>query len=256
MSTTLKRISYVEDEPDIRLIVEFALTQVGGFIVEICASGAEAIDRAPAFKPDLILLDVMMPGMDGLETLKRMQEIPELATTPIVFMTAKVMQHEVKRYLSLGAADVIAKPFDAMALPDQLRKIWEHVQQQEDAPTAQTELRALLQGLHSNLLNHIETLSRLLSESGVPGADKVVLISEALDLIHKIKGAGGSIGFPKVSSEAAALEIHLKSLGKPVTGMTSGQLEASLNLFSNLQRVVKQTTPESSTLYNVDLLRI
>lgn len=250
----LRRISYIEDEPDIRSIAEFALTQIGGFVVDICASGSEAIDKAPAFQPDLILLDVMMPGMDGIETFKRIQKIPGLAMTPVVFMTAKAMQHEVTRYRSLGAADVIAKPFDAMALPNQLRKIWEHVQQQKGVPTAQVQLRTLLQGLYTSLLNQVETLGQFIGESGDPGADKVLLMSEALDLIHKIKGGGGSIGFPKVSRAAATLEIHLKSVGKPVTGMTPGQLQVSLDLFRDLERITKETTLESSTLYSVDLL--
>ena len=125
MPSTLKRICYVEDEPDIRSIAEFALTELGGFAVEFCESGQQAIDKVPAFKPDLILLDVMMPGMDGIETFERLKEIPEIEATPIVFMTAKAMQDEVKRYLSLGAAAVIPKPFDPLTLPDQLREIWD-----------------------------------------------------------------------------------------------------------------------------------
>ncbi|HUU24554.1 MAG TPA: response regulator [Methyloceanibacter sp.] len=109
MPSTLKRICYVEDEPDIRSIAEFSLIQFGGFSVELCESGQEAIEKAPAFKPDLILLDVMMPGMDGIETFARLKDIPGGQEAPIVFMTAKAMQDEVKRYLSMGAADVIAK---------------------------------------------------------------------------------------------------------------------------------------------------
>lgn len=122
--STLKRIVYVEDEPDIRSIAEFALAQLGGFTVELCESGQQAIEKAPAFKPDLILLDVMMPGMDGIETFARLKALPEIEATPIVFMTAKAMQDEVKRYLSLGAADVIPKPFDPLTLPDRLHEIW------------------------------------------------------------------------------------------------------------------------------------
>jgi CheY-like chemotaxis protein len=127
MVASLKRLSYVEDEPDIRAITEFALKEIGGFTVDVCASGPEAVDRAPAFKPDLILLDVMMPGMDGLETFKRLRENPQFAATPFVFVTAKAMKHETDRYRSLGAADVIAKPFDPITLADRIRKIWEQV---------------------------------------------------------------------------------------------------------------------------------
>jgi CheY-like chemotaxis protein len=87
----------------------------------------------PAFKPDIILLDVMMPDMDGIETFHRLREVPALEETPIVFMTAKAMPDEVKRYRAMGAAEVIAKPFDPMTLPDQLRKIWDRIQQDETA---------------------------------------------------------------------------------------------------------------------------
>jgi CheY-like chemotaxis protein len=121
---TLRRLTYVEDEPDIRSITEFALKELGGYELDVCASGPEAIERTPGFNPDLIILDVMMPGMDGIETYKRLRAIPKLAATPIVFMTAKAMKHETDRYRALGAADVIAKPFDPIALPDRVREIW------------------------------------------------------------------------------------------------------------------------------------
>lgn len=125
MPSTLKRICYVEDEPDIRSIANFALTQLGDFTVDLCECGKQAIEKVAAFKPDLILLDVMMPEMDGIETFERLKEIPEVEATPVVFMTAKAMQEEVKRYLSLGAAAVIPKPFDPLTLSDQLREIWD-----------------------------------------------------------------------------------------------------------------------------------
>ncbi|ODR97602.1 hypothetical protein AUC69_10825 [Methyloceanibacter superfactus] len=125
MTSPLQRICYIEDEPDIRSIAEFALTELGGFAVELYESGQQAIDKAPGFRPDLILLDVMMPGMDGIETFERLKEIPETEETPVIFMTAKAMQDEVKRYLSLGASAVIPKPFDPLNLPDQLREIWD-----------------------------------------------------------------------------------------------------------------------------------
>jgi two-component system OmpR family response regulator len=127
MTDKLQRLTYVEDEPDIRSITEFALKELGGYELDVCASGPEAIDRTPDFNPDLIILDVMMPGMDGIETYKRLRAIPKLAETPIVFMTAKAMKHETDRYRALGAADVIPKPFDPITLPDRVREIWQQV---------------------------------------------------------------------------------------------------------------------------------
>ncbi len=120
----LQRILMVDDDSDIRTVAEISLTAVGGFTVEVCATGPEALEKAPAFGPDLILLDVMMPGMDGPTTLKGLREIPALAQTPVIFMTAKVQPREVAQLVACGALDVLAKPFDPMALPDALRRIW------------------------------------------------------------------------------------------------------------------------------------
>ncbi len=123
----LQRILMVDDDLDIRTVAQLSLTAVGGFTVEICGSGPEAIGKAQAFAPDLILMDVMMPGMDGPTTLKRLREIPTLAETPVVFMTAKVQPQEVAQLRACGALHVLAKPFDPMGLPDSLRRIWASV---------------------------------------------------------------------------------------------------------------------------------
>ena len=124
MGGTLNKILYVEDEADIRKIAKLALEEVGGLKVLICASGQEAIDKAPGFQPDIILLDVMMPGMDGPDTLEALQRLPDLKDTPAVFLTAKAMPIEITRYKKLGALDVIAKPFDPMTLADRVKEIW------------------------------------------------------------------------------------------------------------------------------------
>ncbi|MDP1756921.1 MAG: response regulator [Pseudohongiella sp.] len=123
--STLQRILYEEDEPDIQAVAQLALEMVGGFTVKICSSGEEALREAVAFAPDMILLDVMMPGMDGPSTLMALRKLPGLADLPVAFMTAKVQPTEVAYYKSLGARDVIAKPFDPMALAGQIRSIWE-----------------------------------------------------------------------------------------------------------------------------------
>ena len=123
--TSLQRILYVEDEPDIQAVAKLALEMVGGFEVKICSSGEEALEEAEAFAPQLLLLDVMMPGMDGPGTLAALRAISSLAEIPAVFMTAKVQPSEVAHYKSLGALDVIAKPFDPMGLAAEVRRIWE-----------------------------------------------------------------------------------------------------------------------------------
>jgi two-component system OmpR family response regulator len=124
MTTPLTRILYVEDEPDIRVVAQMALEAVGGFTVIACASGQEALNAAPGAGADLLLLDVMMPGMDGPSTLKGLRALPATANTPVIFMTAKVQAAEVAVYKGLGALEVIPKPFDPMELSAQIQRIW------------------------------------------------------------------------------------------------------------------------------------
>ncbi len=126
--TDLTTILYVEDDPDIQAVAKMALEAVGGYTVVLCSSGEQALATARASRPDLILLDVMMPGLDGPATLEILRGDSELAHVPVVFMTAKIHPAEVERYLSLGAVDVIAKPFDPMALAGTVRAIWEAAQ--------------------------------------------------------------------------------------------------------------------------------
>lgn len=122
----LQRILYVEDEKDIQAVARIALEMVGGYELRVCSSGQEALEQAADFAPDLVLLDVMMPGMDGPTTMRRLRELPTLARTPMIFMTAKVQPREVEQYLAMGASGVIAKPFDPMKLAGEVQKIWEH----------------------------------------------------------------------------------------------------------------------------------
>jgi two-component system OmpR family response regulator len=125
MSHGLQRIFYVEDEPDILLIGQLALQSVGGFEVSLCASGREALGAVRAARPDLILLDVMMPELDGPSTLGLLRKLPEIEHVPVIFMTAKVSAEEVLTYEHLGAIGVISKPFDPMQLAVTVRGIWE-----------------------------------------------------------------------------------------------------------------------------------
>ena len=121
---TLQRILLIEDEADIQAVAKLALEAIGGFQVETCGSGQAALARAPALGADLILLDVMMPGMDGLTVFNALLALPATRHTPVIFMTAKVQTQEIARYQALGALDVIPKPFDPMTLAATISKIW------------------------------------------------------------------------------------------------------------------------------------
>ncbi len=125
MQQDLKRITYVEDEADIRAVVSLTLSAIGNFTIDVCTSGAEALIKAPEFHPDLILLDVMMPGLDGVETFHALQKIAEVASIPVVFMTAKAQKSEIDAYKEMGAVDVIPKPFDPMTLSNEVNEIWQ-----------------------------------------------------------------------------------------------------------------------------------
>lgn len=123
----LHKILYVEDESDIQAVARLSLEAFGGFDVRICSSGKEALELAPNYRPDLILLDVMMPGMDGPTTFQALRQAETTAKTPIIFMTAKVQAHEVQAYKDLGALGVISKPFDPMNLSTEIKAMWSSV---------------------------------------------------------------------------------------------------------------------------------
>ena len=121
---TLKRILLVEDDPDIQTVTSMALGSFGGYTVRVCGSAAEAIEAAAEFLPDLILLDVMMPGMDGMDTLRALREIPATASTPVIFLTARVQPADVAMYKELDSLAVIRKPFEPTALVETIQDIW------------------------------------------------------------------------------------------------------------------------------------
>jgi DNA-binding response OmpR family regulator len=122
---SLSRVLLVEDDPDIQTVTSLALGSFGGFDVRVCGSAHDAVDVAARFLPDLILLDVMMPGMDGLDTLDALRRHPSLAAVPVIFLTARVQPHEVARYRELGSLAVIPKPFEPSELAGRIRAIWE-----------------------------------------------------------------------------------------------------------------------------------
>ncbi len=117
------KVLLVDDEADIRLIAALSLSGVGGMEVAQASSGPEGILMAREGRPDVILLDMMMPGLDGLATFRELRDNPETAEIPVVFLTAGTMSSEVDRLKSLGALGVLIKPFDPMALPRLLREL-------------------------------------------------------------------------------------------------------------------------------------
>jgi CheY-like chemotaxis protein len=121
-----ERVMCVEDDADIRTILDFSLGDMGGYSLCLCESGLQALQQVELFRPQLVLLDVMMPEMSGPETLLKLRALPLMAGVPIVFLTAKAMQDEVEALLECGATGIIVKPFDPVTLPQDIRIYWEH----------------------------------------------------------------------------------------------------------------------------------
>lgn len=120
-AASLRRILLVDDQREIRSIVEFALGKVGRFDLRSCSSGAQALAEGPAFVPDLLLLDMNMPGLDGIATLEALRALGVGA--PAIFFTSRAGASDLARYRLAGALGTIAKPFDPLKLAAQIRAL-------------------------------------------------------------------------------------------------------------------------------------
>jgi len=124
MEKQLRNILCIDDDEDIVEVAKTSFEALSNFTAHGAIGGQEGIKRAEELKPDLILLDVMMPGMDGLATLKILRENPIFSQTPIIFMTARVQSSDISYYKTLGVAGVIAKPFDPEVLVREVENFW------------------------------------------------------------------------------------------------------------------------------------
>jgi CheY-like chemotaxis protein len=121
----LRSILYVEDDLHVRTTAKLVLEVIGQYSVRECSSGREALLAAVDFRPDLILLDVLMPELDGLATLEMLRRMPHLAATPAVFVTGLTAREDIARYMEAGAIGVIPKPLLPLRLTSQIRTLWE-----------------------------------------------------------------------------------------------------------------------------------
>jgi CheY-like chemotaxis protein len=193
---TAIRILHVDDEPDIREVVDISLSLDPNFEARSCASGKEALIAAAAWKPDIILLDVMMPVMDGPATLARLRQDPRTAGIPVIFMTARAQSRELDRFRSLGVVGVIPKPFDPMALAASVRG---HVEPPDARISAMQA--AFLQRVEGGLVTLAVHWSALQDGADVPSSLAGIRI-----IAHGLAGAGGIFGFDGISEAAANLE--------------------------------------------------
>ncbi len=203
------RILHVDDEPDIREVVELSLGLDPAFTVKSCASGGDALATVAQWRPDLILCDVMMPVMDGPATLARLRLSPDTARIPVVFMTARAQAREMEHFKSLGATGVIAKPFDPMTLATFVRR-------QLHTAGISALRDGFLQRLRADAIALASCKSALAADPADPGAH-----DQIGSFAHALAGAAGIFGFDLIGAAAGALET---AIDKPAVPAEIGRL--------------------------------
>jgi len=193
---TMIRILHVDDEPDIREVVELSLGLDPDFTVRSCCSGSEGLAVAAEWEPDIILLDVMMPVLDGPATLARLRQNVETAHFPVVFMTARSQAREADRFRSLGAAGVIPKPFDPLKLAASLR------QYVLPSPHLLARLQAeFVLRVKRDAAALVQDRMELRQGKRSPGTlERIKLVA------HALTGAGGIYGYAELGDTAAQLQ--------------------------------------------------
>jgi len=190
------RVLHVEDEPDIREVVEISLGLDPDFEIRSCSSGEEALAFVVNWIPDIILLDVMMPFMDGPATLARLRAETKTAAIPVVFMTARAQSREIEHFRSLGALGVIPKPFDPLTLAAAVRAFVPSVSSKLD-----TLRDAFLQRMNDNASTLVKHRSLLMA-----GETPTASLTEMNDIAHSLAGAAGIFGYEEISNLATKLE--------------------------------------------------
>ena len=224
---TALRILHIDDEPDIREVVATSLNLDPELAVRGCDSGESGLAAAAEDKPDLILLDVMMPVMDGPAMLVHLRGNPRTSDIPVIFMTARTQTREIEQFKSLGAIGVIAKPFNPMTLATSVRSL---VHCAEDALAASRSMFLL------RVAGDTEALFRCWSALAKDAAIRSALI-QIRDVAHGLAGASGIFGFPHMGVAAANLEevatIELNGAGEP------GKVQRNLELLlTNIGSIV------------------
>lgn len=189
------RVLHVDDEPDIREVVEMSLGLDPELAVKSCASGSDALSASNEWPPDLILLDVMMPVMDGPTTLKRLRERAVTVNTPVVFMTARAQTREIEEFVSMGAAGVIPKPFDPMTLAQSVKHF---------VRCTKIAIASLRDNFLDRARRDVASLAPYRAALAPDGHSNAAL-EQVKSIAHGLAGAGGIFGFPAISELSAAL---------------------------------------------------
>jgi CheY-like chemotaxis protein len=212
---TALRILHVDDEPDIRELVGLSLGLDQAFSVRSCDRGRDAVAAAIDWPPDLMLIDVMMPGMDGPATLASLRQAPQTADIPVVFMTARAQSHELERFKSLGASGVIAKPFDPMTL----------------AATVRSHLHALGAAARradfvGRLRADVKIVVERWSGSRADAASSVAALAELQVFAQTLSGAADVLGFDDLRRLAVTLAEVATAAASPA--IAPGKVDQAL----------------------------
>lgn len=220
----LRTILYVEDNPNIRALARIAIERIGGFTLHAFESGTEALAAVESgLKPDLLLLDVMLPGMDGPTILEHLRRLPQTAGTPVIFMTAKAQTSEIAHFMSLGALGVITKPFQPTLLPKEIERLWNtgvaNAAVDGDIEDALVEFRArFISGLPKQLGELQKLAQQMTTATGIDA------LHPAHRVLHVISGTAGTFGFEELGDRARAVEQTIRRVID--TGNDAGMLHA------------------------------
>jgi two-component system, OmpR family, response regulator len=229
-------VLYVDDDPDICEVVKTTLCLIAGLTVRTAGSGEQAIDLAYELRPDLVLMDVMMPGLDGPSTLKRMREHALLADIPVIFLTAKVLPAEVAHFLQLGAIGVIGKPFDPLKLCDELFALWQHSgvepEKIKGTDVEQSRVKAEVGSLTDSFLERTRSdVVHLRAIIERARHENRFVFEEVQRIAHSIHGAGAMFGFPEVSATGGAIERLVEDVMADTAALGSACEPAVLQQF-------------------------
>jgi two-component system OmpR family response regulator len=245
-----RSVLYVDDDEDICRVVEATLRLVAGLIIRTACTGERAIDVAYDFRPELILMDVMMPGLDGPSTLERMRRSALLANIPVIFMTAKVLPAEIAQLLELGAIGVIVKPFDPLKLYEDLCALWTNkaaVRQSASASTEPVPIGTQVDALTLSFLRRARedgiNLATMIRRA--QAGDRSVF-TEIERVAHSIQGAGAMFGFPNLSTLGGTIAGTVQGLLASHTAPDSSYEIATLQRLLELSQQLAQDVEAAS----------
>jgi two-component system, OmpR family, response regulator len=226
----LKRVLVVDDDADLLAVVSLALGGLGGLAVETCSCPLAAVEIARECGPDLVLLDLMMPTLDGFSVLRGLRENPSTGSLPVVLMSAQADMRQRSQYEAMGCVGVIRKPFDPVALPARLEELWEaHWDARISAH--QAEFEGLRLAYIGELSEKMAAMQAAASQLAAVGWDRSVVESLA-HLAHRVAGSAGLYRLAGVSRSASALE-------QIVNRMLAGPTWPPATPASDLARLVK-----------------